>query len=85
MLLASEGAFLEHSLCLSTNESQDSGSYLGSKATGQTNNCYDAMQAGATPLPGLRAGFSLTTGIAQGSQISTYEIIYIKFLQEGKV
>lgn len=34
---------------------------------------------------GLRAGFSLIRAIAQGSQIYSYEIIHIKFLQEGKV
>lgn len=77
LLLASEGAFLEHSLRLSNSKSQDSGSCLGSKATGQTNNCYDAMQAGATPLPGLEGRLLTHQGNCTGlSDLQLWDYSY---------
>jgi len=93
-LLASKCALLEHSLCPSlllqdrpvAGDSQDCGSCLGSKATGQKK---AAMMQCRLRLPHSRAEGRLLTHQghtrAQGSQISSYEIIHIKFLQEGKV
>lgn len=93
-LLASKCALLEHSLCPSlllqdrpvAGDSQDCGSCLGSKATGQKK---AAMMQCRLRLPHSQAEGRLLTHQghtrAQGSQISSYEIIHIKFLQEGKV